>query len=88
MKSKRPPSGITPRFLWDEKRRDDIRGAIIRYLDADKPIPPEWVEEYNELRRSDEEIFDIVSTSFKRINEGIAEFKRRVEKDNIENLTI
>ena len=44
-----PPLGVMPRFIWDEKRLEDLKGAIGRYLAANKPIHIKWVEEYNEL---------------------------------------
>lgn len=46
---KRPPIGLYPRFLHDEKRLDDVTQAILRYIDAHKVVPAEWWEEYNEL---------------------------------------
>lgn len=49
--AKNPPLGLIPRSIWEEKRIDDIIGAIGRFTDARKPIPVEWVEEYNELVR-------------------------------------
>lgn len=45
----KPPLGITPRFLLDEKRMDEIASGIARYTSVYKPIPSEWIEEYNEL---------------------------------------
>lgn len=45
----RPPIGLYPRFLYDEKRLDDVTQAILRYIDAHKVVPAEWWEEYNEL---------------------------------------
>lgn len=53
---KKPVLGVMPRRIWDESRRNDLIGAIQRYLDAGKPIPPEWVEEYNELARREDGI--------------------------------
>ena len=46
---KKPPLGIMPRYLWERKRCREIAEAIDRYTYAEKPIPNEWVEEYNEL---------------------------------------
>lgn len=45
----RPPLGLTPRFIRDEQRVDDIVAAIERFITARKEIPNEWLEEYNEL---------------------------------------
>ena len=32
-----------------------MRSAIVRYCDAELPIPVEWVEEYNELIKLEED---------------------------------
>ena len=48
--NEKPPLGLTPRKLWDEKRTDEIRAAIERYNEAGAVIPAEWVEEYNEIK--------------------------------------
>lgn len=53
---KKPPLGLTPSFLYEEKREDavwpldlarykEIRAAIKRYKTAKKIVPPEWVVE-------------------------------------------
>ena len=47
--NEKPPLGIMPRRLHDERRRIELRKAIIRYLDTYKEIPIEWVEEFNEI---------------------------------------
>lgn len=47
--NKKPPIGITPRWLLDEKRAKEIQEAIYRYKAADYPIPIEWVEELKDL---------------------------------------
>ena len=46
---KRPPIGLKPKWLHDEQRLKDVRDAIVRYYNADMPIPIKWIEEYNEL---------------------------------------
>ena len=49
---KKPPLGVMPRRIHDEKRRQELAGAIIRYMmDGEMVVPTEWVEEYNELTR-------------------------------------
>lgn len=45
----KPPLGLTPRYIVDERRAQEIREAIIRYLEAGKPVSPEWLAEYNAL---------------------------------------
>lgn len=38
-----------PETIWQEKKNDervrDLRAAMKRYLDDDKPIPLEWLDE-------------------------------------------
>lgn len=46
-KKEKAPIEIEPIHIWKEKRYQDLCEAIKRYLDADKEIPIEWVEEYN-----------------------------------------
>ena len=45
----KPPLGIMPRKLWDEKRMVDLVDASRRYKKAGMDIPTEWQEEYAEL---------------------------------------
>ena len=48
-RTEKPPLGIIPRHLHIEKRIDEIKFAIERYIAQKIPIPIEWFEEYNEL---------------------------------------
>lgn len=43
------PLGLTPKFIWEEKRIQDIEEAIDRFKEAKVTIPIEWFKEYNEL---------------------------------------
>ena len=43
------PIGIQPRWVYEEARKHEITSAISRYIEADVPIPIEWVEEYNSI---------------------------------------
>lgn len=52
MKYIKPPEGLMPKEIHDMHRVHDIKMAITRYLEHRKPIPLEWIEEYNELVRS------------------------------------
>lgn len=45
----KPPIGLKPKFVNRLERLDEIRGAIVRYYDAELKIPIAWIEEYNEL---------------------------------------
>lgn len=44
----KPPIGLQPQDIWEAQRKIDVYNAICRYLLADKPLPIEWIEEYNE----------------------------------------
>ena len=45
----KPPLGIMPKFIWNEKRLSELILAIQRYLNVEMPIPIDWIEEYNNL---------------------------------------
>lgn len=45
----KPPLGVMPKCIWDDKRFNMIALAIKRYLKSNCKIPIEWVEEYNSL---------------------------------------
>lgn len=45
----RPPIGVTPKFLWEEARIHELFEAMMRYRQAGKQFPEEWIEEFNEL---------------------------------------
>lgn len=45
----KPPIGVMPKWLWDRNRRHDLLEAILRYENADMPIPNDWVDELFEL---------------------------------------
>ncbi len=47
----KPPLGIMPKWLWQERRFNELCGAITRAYNASWEIHIEWVEEYNELVR-------------------------------------
>lgn len=47
----KPPLGLVPRKFHTEQRVFQITEAIDRYTDVRKPIPIEWIEEYNELTK-------------------------------------
>jgi hypothetical protein len=47
----KPPIGLTPRYIIDTERFNEVRGAIVRFYDAETEIPVKWIEEYNELIR-------------------------------------
>ena len=43
------PIGVKPRWLHDYERLKDILEAIERYINADLPIPKDWVIELRDL---------------------------------------
>ncbi|NGM81226.1 hypothetical protein G5B47_02235 [Paenibacillus sp. 7124] len=45
----KPPLGLTPRFIVEERRIDEIKAAVTRYFDAGRKVPADWIAEYNEL---------------------------------------
>lgn len=45
----KPPFGLEPRDIWNQKRKMAIANAIGRYLEAYKRIPDEWLSELIEL---------------------------------------
>lgn len=47
--AKKPPLGIEPRYIWEEKRRQKIRKAVTEYMNAGLMVPEAWIEEWNEL---------------------------------------
>jgi hypothetical protein len=47
--SNKPPIGIMPKYIWNSKRRHELSDVINRYLFAGFPVPPQWIEEHNEL---------------------------------------
>lgn len=49
MPIEKPPLGLMPRKIHDERRLHDVANAINRYIAHGYEIPTEWVEEYNGL---------------------------------------
>jgi predicted amino acid dehydrogenase len=47
--AEKPPLGLKPRKFVDEDRLREVQGAMDRYYYANKPMPLEWITEYNEL---------------------------------------
>jgi hypothetical protein len=45
----KPPLGLKPRYIAKAHRMNEIKDAVVRYMDAWLPIPDEWITEYNEL---------------------------------------
>lgn len=47
----RPPLGLMPRYIWEERRMYEVVGAIHRYMEARYEIPLEWLEELSYLNK-------------------------------------
>lgn len=45
----KPPLGLVPKWVRQKERYEEVCQAIARYYNANREIPTEWVEEYNEL---------------------------------------
>lgn len=45
MPEERPPIGLIPESVSDKERTIDILQAMLRYVDYNKPVPREWVNE-------------------------------------------
>jgi hypothetical protein len=54
MTATRPPLGLVPRFVCDAHRMAEIQAAVNRFMDVGRPVPIEWIAEYNELARRKE----------------------------------
>jgi hypothetical protein len=44
-----PPIGLTPKWVRDLQRANEIMEAMQRYIDARKPIPQAWIDELIEV---------------------------------------
>jgi hypothetical protein len=55
MEYEKPPLGLTPRFIRNLDRIQEINNAILRYVEAKKDIPYKWVAELVELQRVESE---------------------------------
>ena len=45
----KPPLGVMPRFVADERRLEELKEAMMRFISANWPINVEWLTEYNEI---------------------------------------
>lgn len=43
------PLGIIPKEIWELRRFNALKEAILRYSDANRDIPCEWIKELNSL---------------------------------------
>ena len=48
-KNAKPPIGLIPKKIVEERRMKEVFRAISSYFDRGLKIPLEWVSEYNEL---------------------------------------
>lgn len=54
--AKKPPLGVVPRRIWLVERRNELRRAIIDYVEADVPVVLEWCEELDQITKELEEL--------------------------------
>ena len=47
--AEKPPIVILSQQVHDEARKHDLAEIMIRYLESNKEIPLDWVDEYNEI---------------------------------------
>jgi hypothetical protein len=52
IRPEKPPIGVTPRFVHDRQRLQEIKNAVSAYMETGFPIPVEWIKEYNELSQT------------------------------------
>lgn len=46
---KKPPLGVVPKKIWEDRRMYDLGMVIRTYTEGGFPIPEEIIKEYNEL---------------------------------------
>lgn len=61
--SERLPIGIIPFWMYNEQRLDEINSAILRYNEAGKEIPKEWIGEKQSLEAS---LQDEISSKYRK----------------------
>ena len=49
VKTDKPPIGIKPRRIHDFQRLTELFAAVLRYMEAEKKVPGEWVDEIRDL---------------------------------------
>lgn len=45
----KPPLGLMPEYIWVAQRKKDLLAAMVRFTEADKPIPNVWIEELGRI---------------------------------------
>lgn len=73
----KPPLGLMPKYLHDEKRFEDIRNAMGRYTDVGKVVPQEWIEEEKELLKVMKNRHDSALANKERIKNDAERFFHR-----------
>ncbi|MDP1675695.1 MAG: hypothetical protein Q8L88_02425 [Bacteroidota bacterium] len=57
----KPPLGVIPRRIIDGERMSTLGAGMIRYYLCAKPIPLEWITEYNEIANRLSKVPDFVA---------------------------
>lgn len=65
----KPPLGLKPKYIHDAERAQEIKCAIARYMEHKKRVPPEWVDEFNELTNPDHKADEIKLIGIENLTE-------------------
>ena len=76
----KPPLGVVPKRIVQEKRHENLENAIKRYKDAGLEVPKEWIEEYEHLS-------DKLKENGNNLSNTVNSFKEKAEDVIIENLS-
>lgn len=87
--TKRPPFGITPRFIWIEQRIDEIIKAMDRYREAKKEIPKDWYFELAQLEteknKSVQNVANITINTKQLSKKDLEELENNMKLTNIKS---
>ncbi len=53
MKGRTPALGTVSRDIWENDRQLNLLAALARYVEEYIKIPPEWIDELNDLNERD-----------------------------------
>ena len=57
---KKPPLGLTPQYIWKQKRFNEIILVCARYIEQEIPLNPSWIIELKGLINDFEETKEVV----------------------------
>lgn len=93
---KKPPLGITPHFIWIERRIEEIKEAINRRIEIKENVPHEWYIELAQLEKERIERMkntaqlnvntnDLAKEQFDKLREACSKFNSNTIKNIINN---